>query len=61
MLNSADSGASAVVAACAASSPSTCSRDLRELGNDGHMDLVCVTVDCVAPATVVGFWSEALR
>ena len=25
------------------------------------MDLVCVTVDCAAPATVVGFWSEALR
>ena len=61
VLNSADSGASAVVAACAASSPSTCSRDLREHGNDGHMDLVCVTVDCAAPATVVGFWSEALR
>ena len=34
---------------------------LRELGNDGHMDLVFVTVDCAAPAAVADFWSEALR
>ena len=56
------SGVVAVVAVCAASSTSTWALvGLRELGNDGHMDLVCVTVGCAAPAAVVGFWSEALR
>lgn len=42
------------------SSPARGLRTATAVGNDGGVDITCITVDCTDPATVASFWNEAL-